>query len=884
MKSADIRETFLKFFESAGHTRVRSSSLIPAADPTLLFTNAGMVQFKDHFLGLKDLTYTRATTCQKCVRAGGKHNDLENVGVTPRHHTFFEMLGNFSFGDYFKKDAVAFAWELVTQRLAIPADRLWITVFETDDEAFKLWKAIGVPTSRIERLGEKDNFWAMGDTGPCGPCTEIHFDWGKKPGSGDTPGTDPTGRFLEIWNLVFMQFDRSADGKKVPLPKPSVDTGAGLERMSCVLQGVFSNYDTDLFKPILQSISSRVGTAYEPESPAGVSMRVIADHLRSGALLIGDGVTPSNEGRGYVLRRILRRAIRHGKRLGQEKPFIYELLPSLIQTLGSVYPELVSDKARIQTEIQEEETRFHETLHRGMGYLDEAIHRTKRAGKTQLSPEDCFRLYDTFGFPLDLVQTILSDHSLHVDEAGFDALMEGQRSQSVWAKGDQGALDVISKNLPPASEQTRFTGYKTTRGQGKLVRLYGSNGSQVSSLANGTKGFAILDTTPFYAESGGQVGDTGKFLWPSGSGLVTGTRKAGAHTLHEISVPHGTLKEGQELQLEVNETERAKTAVNHTATHLLHAALRQVLGTRVRQAGSLVTPEKLRFDFTHSKPLDVQEVATIEKIVNDEIRKGHAVSIQELPYQKAIEQGALAFFDEKYGDTVRVIRVGTGEEAFSVELCGGTHLDQIGRIGIFKIISESSVSSGVRRIEAITAEAAFHHLSSRDRELQLLEAALGGRSAMDRVRQMQGDLKALERERDKLQLAVASQGAGKSTGQKAQGGLWDSPEHIGNYKVVTAELESLPPKVLRELVDQGRDKLGEKTVIALASVTDGKLSLCLGISRDLVDTLHAGKLVQPMASELGGSGGGKPDFAQAGGPHVENVKNAFKILKSSLEK
>ncbi len=874
MNSAALRESFLKYFESHGHSRVKSSSLIPAADPTLLFTNSGMVQFKDCFLGIQNNGYTRATTAQKCLRAGGKHNDLENVGFTPRHHTFFEMLGNFSFGDYFKEQAIAFAWELLTQKWQLPKEQLWVTVFEKDDEAETLWKKIGVPASRIERLGEKDNFWSMGDTGPCGPCTEIHFDWGSKYGNGKSPGTDTSGRYLEIWNLVFMQFNRDASGVLTPLPKPSVDTGSGLERVASVMQGKFSNYDCDLFAPLLNAISSSVSLPYSEsiQDATSASMRVIADHIRSSTFLIADGVYPSNEGRGYVLRRILRRAIRHGKKLGQEKPFLYSFVQQVNETLGKFYPEVAEQQRLIENYIHEEETKFHETLHRGMGVLETALADATKKSSKVLPSEVAFKLYDTFGFPLDLTATIAAEHNLGIDEKGFASLMDKQRSQSSFKGTETNSVqEAIQKVLSTKRTETQFTGYSATAGESSLDLLLDESGKEVDTLAAPGKGYAVFKSTPFYAESGGQVGDTGKVSQGSSIAEVLDTKKNGKTFLHRVSVTQGELKTGKTTQLNVDGLLRKRTATNHTATHLLHSALRHVLGDRVKQAGSLVDPNRLRFDFNYSKAVTEQELQQIETYVNEQIRKGLTVTAAEMSYDAAVKSGALAFFDEKYGDLVRVIRVGA-ESPVSVELCGGTHLvnSTLADIVFFKITSESSVASGVRRIEAITADAAIEFLLQRHSTLKSLEQKLGTADVTTKVAALQESVLGLQKTNEKLQIQVA-QGSGGSGG----GQLWEKKQNIGALQVVMEKVPSVNPKVLRTLVDQVRDKLKQNTVVVLATEVDGRVSLCLGLTSDLTSKYNASQMIQPLAKELGGTGGGKPDFAQAGGTEPAKIQEAF---------
>ena len=890
MKSAQIRESFLKFFERHQHTRVKSSSLIPAADPTLLFTNAGMVQFKDCFLGVTDPGYRRATSCQKCVRAGGKHNDLENVGFTPRHHTFFEMLCNFSFGDYFKKEAIAFAWQFLTQELKIPQEKLRITVFEKDDEALDLWKAQGVRPDWIYRLGEKDNFWAMGDTGPCGPCTEIHYDWGNGYGCGKpdcNPGCECGLRFLEIWNLVFMQFNRDSQGNLTPLPKPSVDTGAGLERLSAVMQGKYSNYDSDVFQPLLQTIAKKVGKTYEPDKDDGVSMRVIADHLRSGTFLIADGVNPSNEGRGYVLRRILRRGIRHGKKLGQERPFLFELVGAVVADMGEAYPELRAQQKMIGVVLKEEEERFHETLHRGMGLLEASLESLQKGGKKSLAGDIAFKLYDTFGFPLDLIEVICHEKGLGVDLASFNQLMEKQRSQSTFNRGDASATrESIGKALESRKWETPFLGYRSLEETGRPMLLFSKEGIEVKSLAAREEGFAIFDKTPFYAESGGQVGDKGLVTSRHGEAKVLATFKIMKAIVHEVAVESGSLALEHEYRLLVDSRARKYTAINHTATHMLHAALRQHLGDRVKQAGSLVEPTRLRFDFTFQRPLIEEEVRAIEATINEEVRRDDKVTTTEMGFDDAVALGALAFFDEKYGDRVRVVRVGAADgKPFSVELCGGTHLDRTGDVGYFKVLSEASVSSGVRRIEAITSETAFRYLDDRARVLGVLEQRLGTRSddVVKKVEQLQTDLKSLQRENEKLQLKLATGGGASASGDGGGKALWEKKKQIGSVQVVMEQLSAVNPKILRSMVDQVRDKLKEKVVVCLASESEGKAFLCIGLTKDLASTWSASKLVQTVASEVGGTGGGREDFAQAGGTNPGGIPKAFEKLESWLK-
>ncbi len=882
MKSTEIREKFLKFFEKHGHTRVKSSSLIPAADPTLLFTNAGMVQFKDCFLGLQNNGYTRATTSQKCVRAGGKHNDLENVGFTPRHHTFFEMLGNFSFGDYFKKEAISLAWELLTKELKIPKEKLRITVFQDDDEAMELWKAEGIRPDWIYRLGEKDNFWAMGDTGPCGPCTEIHYDWGESLGCGK-PDCSPacpcgSGRFLEIWNLVFMQYNRDSSGKMTPLPKPSVDTGAGLERVSAVLNGVFSNYDTDLFLPLIHAIAKKAGKTYGANKDEDVSMRVIADHLRSGTFLISDGVIPSNEGRGYVLRRILRRAIRHGKKLGQQAPFIYTLVENVGEVLGSVYPEIIQNRKMIEVLLREEEEKFHETIHRGIGLLDESIAKSKAQKSSTLSGDVAFKLYDTFGFPFDLVEVICREHAMGVDEKAFSDLMDKQRAQSNWKGGDSDKyVEKITKVLEGKKISPTFEGYSTLECDGNLNLLFDMNGTEVRSLSSGTEGFAIFDKTPFYAESGGQVGDKGTIHQDGAKALVGNTFKVAKTIVHQLKVTDGQLQPAKRAKLSVDKQSRKLTAINHTATHMMHAALRKVLGDRVKQAGSLVDSSRLRFDFTYPRGVTADEIKQIETLVNKEIQSSDEVVTKEMKYDDAIKSGALAFFDEKYGDSVRVVRVGGTDSPFSVELCGGTHLTRTSDIGLFKILSETSVASGTRRIEAVTSLTAFEYLTHRNELLASIEAKVGMKEekAVEKLEQLSQQLKQLQKENESLKVKVAQGGSGSKSDA--------SHETFGAYKAFIQIIPSADAKVLRTLSDQFRDKGKDKTFVVLASEMEGKVSLCVGLTKDLVGTFDAGKIVKELAGEIKGTGGGRPDFAQAGGSDASGIQRAFDKFRSLLK-
>jgi alanyl-tRNA synthetase len=844
MSAADIRRAFLQFFHEHGHTVVPSSSLVPGNDPTLLFTNAGMVQFKDVFLGKEKRDYVRATTSQRVVRAGGKHNDLENVGYTARHLTFFEMLGNFSFGDYFKRDAIRFAWDLLTKSLKLDPARLWVTVFRDDDEAAEIWlKDIGVPSDRITRLGEKSNFWSMGDTGPCGPCSEIFYDHGPAVPGGPPGSPDEDGdRYVEIWNLVFMQFDRSADGKLTPLPRPSVDTGMGLERIATVMQGVHTVYDIDLFKRLISAAAELADT----RDLAASSLRVIADHIRSCTFLVVDGVVPSNEGRGYVLRRIIRRAIRHGYKLGIEETFFYKLVPVLEKEMGEAYPELVRNRALVERVLKLEEERFAETLANGMELLEAAIKETKGS---MIDGETVFKLYDTYGFPADLTADIARERDMTIDQAGFDAAMEEQRKRSQ----DASKFSVVSSGTALIDSRTLFEGYEGLKGSGKVVALLKS-GASVQELNSGDEGEVVLDRTPFYAESGGQVGDAGELSTPGVHFNVADTQKRGTAFSHIGRVSHGKIRVGDTLEAHVNGERRRATALNHTATHLLHAALRKVLGTHVQQKGSLVAPDRLRFDFSHLQPITASELREIERLVNAEIRRNTAAQIDLMDYESAVASGAMALFGEKYEKNVRVLRFGD----FSVELCGGTHVGRAGDIGFFKITSESGVASGVRRIEAITGEAAVEYVEKSDDLLRDLSTLVRGsrdevtdkvRDALDRIRQMEKEIRTLK---DKL---ASGQGVDLAAGAV----------DIQGVKVVATRIEGADAGALRNAVDQLKSKL-KTAVIVLASVESAdKVVLVAGVTADVTSRVKAGELVGTIAAQVGGRGGGRPDFAQAGG-------------------
>ena len=861
MTSNEIREAFLKFFESKGHTRVASSSLIPGDDPTLLFTNAGMNQFKDCFLGLDKRAYTRAVSSQKCVRAGGKHNDLENVGYTARHHTFFEMLGNFSFGDYFKQDAIHYAWEFLTspQWLGLPKEKLWVTVYATDDEAFDIWqKQVGVPAERIVRIGDNkgakyasDNFWAMGDTGPCGPCTEIFYDhgadiWGGPPGSPEEDGD----RYIEIWNNVFMQFNRTADGVLHPLPAPSVDTGMGLERISAVMQHVHTNYEIDLFQHIIKAAMAVTGC---PDAD-NKSLRVIADHIRSCSFLVADGVTPSNEGRGYVLRRIIRRAIRHGYMLGCKEAFFHKLVPALVEQMGGAYPELKEGQSRIERALKLEEEQFARTLEQGMKLLDQAI-----AGlKGEVIPGDIvFKLYDTYGFPVDLTNDIARERKLTLDMPGYETCMDEQRKRA----REAGKFDVDYNKVLKVDAETDFCGYDKLEDSGKVVALL-KDGAEVDALNAGDDGIVVLDHTPFYAESGGQVGDKGVLRGSSASFDVVDTIKIGNAHGHKGKAS-GRIAKGDTLTAQVESSLRASTMLNHSATHLMHAALRQVLGTHVTQKGSLVEPERLRFDFSHNEPVSAQQIAEIEALVNEQIRANHAVQTNVMAPQDAVKAGAMALFGEKYGDSVRVLSMGD----FSKELCGGTHVKRTGDIGLFKILSESGIAAGVRRIEAVTGDealAVFQRyemtLNSVLKHLKVTEDKLHQRlSTLDQER------KSLEKEIEQLKAQAA---AGKA--EQLIGGA----KVFGDAKVLIAELDGVDAKTLRETVEKLRDKLGNSAVL-IATKDGDKVSFVAAVAKTLSGKLPAGELVGFVAGKLGGRGGGKPELAQGGAPDVAGLSSAL---------
>jgi len=860
--SAELRQAFLDFFRERDHTVVASSSLVPADDPTLLFVNAGMVQFKDVFLGREKRRYQRACSSQRCVRAGGKHNDLENVGYTARHHTFFEMLGNFSFGDYFKRDAIAYAWEFLTVNLKLPPERLWVTVFEDDDEAADIWlNEIKVDPGRLSRIGARNNFWSMGDTGPCGPCSEIFYDHGEEI-AGGPPGTpeEEGDRYVEIWNLVFMQYDRDPTGKLHPLPKPSVDTGMGLERLAAVMQGVHNNYHIDLFQSLIRA-AAKIAATDELENN---SLRVIADHIRSCAFLVVDGVLPSNEGRGYVLRRIIRRAVRHGYQLGIKELFFYRLVAPLCDEMGAAYPELKNNQAHVERILRLEEERFAETLEQGMRILEDDLARLRGS---QISGETVFKLYDTFGFPMDLTADIARERGLTIDTDGFNSAMEGQRSRaraaSQFGSDYSGTLQFDGS--------TAFTGYDHLEDQGRVVALF-SNGDPVAVLEAGASAVVILDQTPFYAESGGQVGDRGVLKAADGVFEVSDTQKQGSNAIAHIGrVSAGVLHTGDTVEALVDWQRRQATILNHSGTHLLHAALRKVLGDHVQQKGSLVDPGRLRFDFAHYEPVRPEQLAEIENLVNQQIRANAAAATRVMSVDDALESGAMALFGEKYGEKVRVLSIGD----FSVELCGGTHVDQAGDIGLLKITAESGIASGVRRIEAVTGEAALQWVAANEQRLQRIADMLkGSRDDVDeKVEQLLDRQRTLEKELRQIKGKMASSQGSDLASQAVE---------IRGIKVLAARLDGADSQVLRDTLDQLKNKLGSAAVV-LAAVNGDKVSLVAGVTRDQTGQVKAGELVNFVASQVGGKGGGRPDMAQAGGNQPENLDAALKSVAGWVE-
>ncbi len=872
MESRQVRETFLQFFEKKGHTRVKSSSLIPHGDPTLLFTNAGMVQFKNVFLGLEKRPYTRATSCQKCVRAGGKHNDLENVGKTARHHTFFEMLGNFSFGDYFKREAILYAWELLTEVYKLPKDKLWVTIYKDDDEAFEIWtKEVGFPAERIVRMGEKDNFWAMGDTGPCGPCSEIIIDQGEDMACGPNCGIDSCDcdRFLELWNLVFMQYNRDEKGNLTPLPKPSIDTGMGLERITAVLQGVKSNFDTDLFRPLIEFVCNETGKNYGENERWDVSIRVLADHARATAFLLADGLLPSNEGRGYVLRRIIRRASRYARLLGYEKPLLYKVCGVVVDKMKDVYPELEDAKDFIAQVAKAEEERFAHTLEQGMKVLDEIIEDLKAKGERVIPGDQLFRLYDTYGFPLDLVQDAANEEGLELDMEGFERCMQQQRekARAAWVgTGDDAAQPVYKKALEKCGPTT-FVGYEVDEADTQVVGII-KDGELVDELKEGEEGELILKETPFYGEAGGQVGDVGVIKSDDALFEVADTKRPLRELfVHRGRLKRGVLRVGDRVEAKIDSARRRSTEAHHTATHLLHWALREVLGPHVKQAGSLVAPDRLRFDFTHFKALTDEEIERIERLINDRIWQDFEVYKFETSLDDALKMGAMALFGEKYGERVRVVKVGD----FSIELCGGTHVARTGNIGMFKVVSESAVSAGVRRIEAVCRDAAYEYLLKKERILKQVDELLKAREGeeADRIEKLHRRIKELEKELEKAKSFSVSDVIDDIVKKAVE---------VEDYRVAWAVLDDVDMGTLRDMVDQLKKKL-KRAVILLVSRTEKGVSMVAGVTADLIDRFHAGFIVREVAKEVGGGGGGRPDMAQAGGRDASKIDAAIERFK-----
>ncbi|HUJ79926.1 MAG TPA: alanine--tRNA ligase [Nitrospiria bacterium] len=866
-RASDIRREFLDFFAGHGHTVVPSSLLIPQADPTLLFTNAGMVQFKGVFLGQERRAYMRAVSSQKCMRAGGKHNDLDQVGWTGRHHTFFEMLGNFSFGDYFKAEAIDYGWELLTKRWGLPVDQLWVTVFREDDEAEALWKKIGVPAGRIIRKDEADNFWQMGETGPCGPCSEIHIDRGEQAAPPEHRAACrgihcDCDRYLEIWNLVFMQFNRDASGSLAPLPKPSIDTGMGLERIAAVIQGAPDNYHTDLFTPYFHALAGLTGRDVRAvsESRGG---RVIADHIRAMTFLIGDGVLPSNEGRGYVLRRVIRRAVRYGRELGFTEPFLHRLSATVIETMGGAYPELDRSRSLVTEVLQGEEERFLQVLDEGMGRWREVIQQAEASRDRTIAGAEAFRLYDTYGFPLDIAVDMARERGLVVDTAGYDAAMEEQRDRArkSWVVK---TVEPYYQTLLSRVEPTRFTGYDRLDDEVRLLLIV-KEGQPVKTASAGETVELVFDQTPFYGESGGQVGDQGLLEHPGAlAEIVTTVKPLPGFFVHRARVTRGVLREGETCRAVVNRTARNGAASNHTATHLLHATLRELFGDRVKQAGSLVAADRLRFDFTLATPLQTSDLRRVEQVVNDRIRGDYRVQTQDMAFQEAVKAGALAFFDDKYGDRVRVVRIGE----FSKELCGGTHCHDTGEVGLFRVVQESSIAAGVRRIEAITGEAAYLSMKRQEEDLDALAALLKVAPAdvVERARKMMGQLREQERELERLK--------GKAISSQATTAM-DRSDIVNGVTVLVQRMDGLDPKALRQFADSVRDRM-ERGILLVGSVQDGKVALVAMVTKGLTERFHAGRLLQTIAPIVGGSGGGRPDMAQAGGKLADRLDEALR--------
>jgi alanyl-tRNA synthetase len=876
MTGNEIRQSFLQFFANHGHTVVPSSSLVPRDDPTLLFTNAGMVQFKDVFLGREKRSYTRAATAQKCMRAGGKHNDLENVGRTARHHTFFEMLGNFSFGDYFKTDAIAYAWAFVTQTLGLPREQLYVSIYQDDDEAFEIWRRqVGVPAERIFRFGEKDNFWAMGDTGPCGPCSEIFYDHGPELSCGRascTVGCD-CDRYVEIWNLVFMQFERDPSGQLTPLPRPSIDTGMGLERITAVLQRVHSNYDTDLLRPIIRFVEEQVGRPYGEEEGHDVSMRVIADHARATSFLLSDGVLPSNEGRGYVLRRIIRRAARHGKMLGFSEPFFYKVLGAVADDMGGVYAELNGSRQFAATVTLHEEERFAYTLETGMRVLAKVSEETRQRGGAQIAGEEVFKLYDTYGFPLDLAEEIVRDQGLTLDLEGFERAMDRQRelARAAWKGSGAETVNPVYPTLTERLGSTHFLGYDTLEAQGRVLAIL-ENDRLVEAAEEGSEVEIVIDQTPFYAEGGGQVGDTGLLINPNVILEVKDTKRPlGDLIVHRALVKRGRVRVQEVVHARVESHRRQAIALNHTGTHILHATLQQVLGDHVKQAGSLVAPDRLRFDFTHFGRLADREVYRVEDLVNERIREDRPVEVVHSALHEALKMGAVALFGEKYGDDVRVVKIGD----FSMELCGGTHLRSTGEIGLFKVSQISGVAAGVRRIEALTGEAAFEFVRREEATLNELRELLKAQAFEEptRVQRLIEQVHELEREVETLK--------GQLANAHTQDVL-DGVTEVNGVKVLTLHERNLNQKDLRALVDLAKERLRSGVVVA-ATVVDEKVALVTGVTPDLTRRVHAGELAKAVAALVDGSGGGRADMAQAGGRSPEKLSEVLAKVPSLVE-
>ncbi len=878
MTGNDIREKFLSYFTDKGHTLVDSSALVPHEDPTLLFTNAGMVQFKRLFTGEEKRDYSRAVSCQRCVRAGGKHNDLDNVGYTARHHTFFEMLGNFSFGDYFKEDAIRYGWDFLTKVIGLPPEKLWVSVFEDDDEAFELWEKIeDLPKGRIVRLGAKDNFWAMGDTGPCGPCSEIHIDQGPEVGC-DRPDCAvgcECDRYLELWNLVFMQFERSEDGTMTPLPRPSIDTGMGLERIAAVAQGVHSNYDSDLFTPIITTIADVAGTRYGKDKATDTALRVIADHSRATAFLVADGVLPSNEGRGYVLRRVMRRAIRYGRGLGMKKPFLGKVAGTVVREMSHAYPHLHGCLELLEQVVTNEEERFLETLDHGLEMLAKEIRRLKAEEVNEVSGDFIFKLYDTYGFPVDIVRDVAIEEGFSIDESGYNEAMAGQRSQSRKSWKGSGLSEIGNglKALFGKGEKTTFVGYSSRSHQGTISAIIGEDGESAESASQGEKILIVCDQTPFYAESGGQVGDQGEISTASGRALVHDTVSAGdGLILHKAEIIAGTLSCGNEASLIVKEGRRQAIVCNHTATHLLQAALRQVLGDHVKQAGSMVDEERLRFDFTHFSPVTAEEIEKIENIVNEAIRLNTPLAVESLSKEEAIESGATALFGEKYGETVRVVSI----EGFSKELCGGTHVRATGEIGLLKIVSEGGIAAGVRRIEAISAGHAFTRFQEDEGRIGAIAVMLrsGADDVPGRIEKLLARVKDLEKEVGRLNAKLSLENLDS---------LIQAAQTVGEVKVIASQIPLDSAKTMREVGDKVRDKMGSGVAV-LGGILNDKVSLLAIVSKDLTKKIQAGNIIREVAAKVGGGGGGRSDMAQAGGTMPDKLPEALAAVRAIVEK